>query len=83
MVSQDIQLFSGTVRDNLLFAASGASDEDCLEALEKAACHTILDRYAHPQDNKIGEGGMKLSGGEKQHLSIARGLPKKTGNTNF
>ncbi|MFB6453978.1 ABC transporter ATP-binding protein [Chitinophaga sp. Hz27] len=77
MVSQDIQLFSGTVRDNLLFAAPGASDEACLEALDKAACHTILDRYAHPLDNKIGEGGMKLSGGEKQRLSIARALLRR------
>ncbi len=74
LVSQDSQLFSGTIKDNLLFVKPDASDEEIHEVLKKAACHTILNRASDGIYSTIGEGGIKLSGGEKQRLSIARAL---------
>ncbi|HNQ61819.1 MAG TPA: ABC transporter ATP-binding protein [Bacteroidia bacterium] len=73
-VTQDTQLFSGTIRENLLFVNPEASDEDCLKVLKKAACQSLLDRAESGLDSVIGEGGVKVSGGEKQRLSIARAL---------
>ncbi|MCX6792651.1 MAG: ABC transporter ATP-binding protein [Candidatus Falkowbacteria bacterium] len=73
-VSQDTQLFAGTIKDNLLFVKPIASDKDCLEALEQAAALSIISRGTDGLDTKIGEGGLKLSGGEKQRLAIARAL---------
>ncbi len=73
-VTQDTQLFSGTIRENLLFVQPGASDEDCLDVLQKAACQSLLARADKGLDTVIGEGGVKVSGGEKQRLSIARAL---------
>jgi ATP-binding cassette subfamily B protein len=73
-VTQDTQLFSGTIRENLLFVRPGASDEECLQAMQKAACQTLLARASNGLDTVIGEGGVKVSGGEKQRLSIARAL---------
>jgi ATP-binding cassette subfamily B protein len=73
-VTQDTQLFSGTIRENLLFVKPEASDEDCLTVLHKAACQTLLARADKGLDTVIGEGGVKVSGGEKQRLSIARAL---------
>lgn len=73
-VTQDTQLFSGTIRENLLFVCPGASDEECLEVLQKAACQSLLARADKGLDTVIGEGGVKVSGGEKQRLSIARAL---------
>jgi ATP-binding cassette, subfamily B, bacterial len=73
-VTQDTQLFSGTIRENLLFVNPTATDAQCLDALRKAACDNLLARAAHGLDTVIGEGGVKVSGGEKQRLSIARAL---------
>lgn len=73
-VTQDTQLFSGTIRENLLFVNSEATDEECLDALKKAQCQNLLERGGKGLDTVIGEGGVKLSGGEKQRLSIARAL---------
>jgi ATP-binding cassette subfamily B protein len=73
-VTQDTQLFSGTIRENLLFVNPSASDADCLEALRKASCDDLLARADKGLDTVIGEGGVKVSGGEKQRLSIARAL---------
>ena len=73
-VTQDTQLFSGTIKENLLFVAPNASDEACMDALNKAACQTLLARADNGLDTMIGEGGVKVSGGEKQRLSIARAL---------
>lgn len=74
LVSQDSQLFSGTIRDNLLFVKPKATNEELMNALNKAACGGILKRAEKGLDSTIGEGGIKLSGGEKQRLSIARAL---------
>jgi len=73
-VTQDTQLFSGTIRENLLFVRPEASDNECLAALHSAACDSLLERAANGLDTVIGEGGVKVSGGEKQRLSIARAL---------
>ena len=76
-VTQDTQLFSGTIRENLLFVNPAASDEECLDVMRKAACHTLLARAHKGLDTVIGEGGVKVSGGEKQRLSIARALLRR------
>jgi ATP-binding cassette subfamily B protein len=73
-VTQDTNLFSGTIRENLLFVNPGATDEDVMNALNKAACQNLLVRAEKGLDTTIGEGGLKLSGGEKQRVSIARAL---------
>jgi ATP-binding cassette subfamily B protein len=76
-VTQDTQLFAGTIRDNLLFVAPESSEADMLEALRQAACGPLLSRSPKGLDTVLGEGGMKLSGGEKQRISIARALLRK------
>jgi ATP-binding cassette subfamily B protein len=76
-VTQDTQLFSGSIRENLLFVRPGATDEECLEVLHKAACDSLLARADKGLDTVIGEGGVKVSGGEKQRLSIARALLRR------
>lgn len=73
-VTQDTQLFAGTIRENLLFVNPAATDEECMDVLNKAACQSLLDRADKGLDTLIGEGGVKVSGGEKQRLSIARAL---------
>jgi ATP-binding cassette subfamily B protein len=73
-VTQDTQLFSGTIRENLMFVKPDATEEEIQTALEKASCTNLIARSEHGIETVIGEGGMKLSGGEKQRLSIARAL---------
>ncbi|AKD55921.1 ABC transporter ATP-binding protein [Spirosoma radiotolerans] len=73
-VTQDTHLFAGTIRENLLFVKPDATEAEMLDALDKAACDHLLARSANGLDTQIGEGGLKMSGGEKQRLSIARAL---------
>ena len=73
-VSQEAQLFAGTIKENLLFVQSDATDQQVRDALQKAACDTLLERSSSDIETVIGEGGMKLSGGEKQRISIARAI---------
>lgn len=73
-VTQDTQLFAGTIRDNLLFVKPDATDEEIIDALEKSACGGLISRSPRGIYTMLGEGGMKLSGGEKQRISIARAL---------
>jgi len=73
-VTQDTQLFSGTIRENLLFVNPSATDDQIMDVLQQAAGQTILTRAERGLDTVIGEGGLKLSGGERQRLSIARAL---------
>jgi ATP-binding cassette, subfamily B, bacterial len=77
LVTQETQLFSGSIRENLLFARPGASDAECLAVLQQAAADGLLRRADRGLDTVIGEGGMKISGGEKQRLAIARALLRK------
>lgn len=76
-VTQDTQLFSGTIRENLLFVNPSATDGEIMDALQKAACQSLLARADKGIDTVIGEGGVKVSGGEKQRLSIARALLRR------
>ncbi len=73
-VTQDTQLFSGTIKENLLFVNPQATDAQIEEVLQSAACNNLLQRAENGIDTVIGEGGLKLSGGERQRLSIARAL---------
>lgn len=73
-VTQDTQLFSGSIKENLLFVNPRATDEEIMEVLHKASCQSLLARADKGIDTVIGEGGIKISGGEKQRLSIARAL---------
>jgi len=76
-VTQDTQLFAGTIKENLLFVNPVASDEEILKALQQSASHGILAKADNGINSIIGEGGIKISGGEKQRLSIARALLRK------
>ena len=76
-VTQDTQLFSGTIKENLMFVNPAAPEEDLYDVLNKASCQNLLSRAEKGLDTMIGEGGLKLSGGEKQRLSIARALLRK------
>jgi ATP-binding cassette subfamily B protein len=73
-VTQDTQLFAGTIKENLVFVKPDATDDELWDALDKASCTYILSRADNGLETVIGEGGLKLSGGEKQRLSIARSL---------
>jgi ATP-binding cassette subfamily B protein len=76
-VTQDAQLFSGSIRENLRFVRPDASDAECMQVLEQASVQGLLGRADRGLDTVIGEGGIKVSGGEKQRLSIARALLRK------
>lgn len=76
-VTQDTQLFAGTIKENLLFVNPNATEEEMLEVLHKSACDALLARAEKGLDTTIGEGGVKISGGERQRLSIARALLRK------
>jgi ATP-binding cassette subfamily B protein len=76
-VTQDTQLFAGTIKENLLFVYPSATEDECLDVLNKSAANSLLERADKGIDTVIGEGGVKVSGGEKQRLSIARALLRK------
>jgi ATP-binding cassette subfamily B protein len=77
LVTQDTQLFSGSIRQNLLFARPGSSDAECLAALAQASAESILDRTGQGLDTIVGEAGLRLSGGERQRIAIARALLRR------
>lgn len=74
IVNQETHLFAGTIRDNLLFVKPEATDAELLEALRLAAANSLLERADQGILTTIGEGGIKISGGEKQRIAIARAL---------
>ena len=76
-VTQETYLFAGTIRDNIRFVQPDASDEEIVAAMRQASCAYLLERSPEGLDTVIGERGMKLSGGEKQRLSIARALVRR------
>jgi len=76
-VTQDTQLYAGSIRENMLFVNPLATETEIMEALKKASATGLIQRASHGVDTILGENGMKLSGGEKQRLSIARALLRK------
>ena len=77
LVSQETQLFSGTIKENLAFVDPNASDAECLKVLKQASIISLTERNNEGLNTKIGEGGIKISGGEKQRLAIARVLLRR------
>jgi len=76
-VTQDTQLYAGTIKENLLFVKPTATDDEILDALHKASATALIKKSSNGIYTILGENGMKLSGGEKQRLSIARALLRK------
>ena len=76
VVTQETYLFNGTVRDNLLYAKPEATEEEMIEACRKANIWDFIERQPDGLDTMVGNRGLKLSGGEKQRISIARALLK-------
>ena len=76
MVFQDVYLFQDTIRNNIRFGKTDATDEEIIAAARKACCHDFIMRLPQGYDTMVGEGGCTLSGGEKQRISIARAILK-------
>ena len=76
MVFQDVYLFQDTIRDNIRFGKTDATEEEVIAAAKKACCHDFIMRLPQGYDTMVGEGGCTLSGGEKQRISIARAILK-------
>jgi ATP-binding cassette subfamily B protein len=76
-VTQDTQLYAGSIKENMLFVNPLATEAEITEALKKASATGLIQRASHGVNTILGENGMKLSGGEKQRLSIARALLRK------
>ncbi|MDF2716236.1 MAG: transporter [Paenibacillus sp.] len=76
VVSQEIVLFNGTVRDNIMYGKPGATDEEIIAAAKAANAHDFISSFPKGYDSEIGERGVKLSGGQKQRISIARAILK-------
>ena len=72
IVQQDVFLFSGTIRENILYGRLDATEEEVIDAAKKAHIHDYIISLEHGYDTEVGERGVKLSGGQKQRLSIAR-----------
>ena len=78
LVSQDITLFDDTIKNNIAYAKLGATDEEILEASKLSFCQEFVEKLPDKMDTFIGENGIRLSGGEKQRISIARAMLKKS-----
>lgn len=76
MVFQDVYLFQDTIRNNIRFGKTDATEEEIIAAAKKACCHDFIMRLPKGYDTLVGEGGCTLSGGEKQRVSIARAILK-------
>ena len=76
LVSQDVFLFSGTVRENIAFGRPGASEEEIIAAAKAAHAHDFIMKFEHGYDAQVGEHGVQLSGGQRQRLAISRAFLK-------
>ena len=78
LVGQDTTLFDDTIKNNILYANSSATEEEILEAAKNSFASEFIEKLPEKYDTIIGENGVRLSGGEKQRLTIARAILKKT-----
>ena len=78
LVSQDTTLFDDTIRNNIAYANMNATDDEIFDAAKKAEANDFIEKLPNKYETKIGENGVRLSGGEKQRLSIARAILKQT-----
>ena len=78
LVSQDVSLFDDTIKNNIRYSKLTASDEEITEAAKLSNCEEFIKKLPDGYDTVIGENGIRLSGGEKQRLSIARAILKKS-----
>ena len=78
LVTQDITLFDDTIKNNIAYANLNASDEEIKEVAKLSFAHDFINNLPNKYDTLIGENGVRLSGGEKQRLSIARAMLKKS-----
>lgn len=78
LVSQDVILFDDTIKSNILYGNSSASDEEIVAACKFAAAQEFIEKLPNKYETIIGENGIKLSGGQKQRLSIARAILKNS-----
>ena len=72
LVQQDVFIFSGSIRDNIMYGKVDATDEEIMEAAKRANIHDFIETLENGYDTYVGEKGVKLSGGQKQRISIAR-----------
>ena len=78
LVSQETTLFDDTIKNNIKYAKDDASDQEIIEAAKLSYCDEFINQFPDKYDTLIGENGVRLSGGEKQRISIARALMKKS-----
>tara|TARA_B100001250_G_scaffold405643_1_gene423458 strand:+ start:865 stop:2607 length:1743 start_codon:yes stop_codon:yes gene_type:complete len=78
LVSQEIMLFDDTIKNNIAYADSSATQEDIIQACKFAAADEFINKLSNKYDTIVGENGVKLSGGQKQRVSIARAILKKS-----
>ena len=78
LVSQDVILFDDTVKNNILYANPGATNDEIIKACDNAAATDFINNLPHKFDTKVGENGVRLSGGQKQRISIARAILKRS-----
>ena len=79
MVSQDTTLFDDTIKNNIKYSKLNASDDEIMKLSKLSHCEEFINNFANDgYDTIIGENGVRLSGGEKQRLSIARAMLKKS-----
>ena len=78
LVSQETTLFDDTIKNNIKYANENASDEEIYEAAKLSYCEEFIEKLPNKYETLIGEDGVRLSGGEKQRISIARAMLKKS-----
>tara|TARA_B000000441_G_C21572178_1_gene249305 strand:- start:112 stop:678 length:567 start_codon:yes stop_codon:yes gene_type:complete len=78
LVTQDVTLFDDTIKNNILYANANATEEELFEVANKSSVSEFVEKLPQKFDTVIGENGIRLSGGEKQRISIARAMLKKS-----